>query len=201
MTRDASALDAALDHVLAFARERNIAVVPGYSPEGNDGIAVIQYHHSHLPRPERGNLAEGLTEALARLDVALIAVTRLEHTDDGWRRSTEMIQTGIALHRQLGDQAARASLEGVLAETKSSRRYIGTTESIGITAITRNPVVMIEWVEMTDWRQSISDAEDRIFAAAEHANGGDEDDDPFGLDEPPPPPPPPFGGRRVRRPS
>ena len=201
MTRDARALDEALDHLLAFARERNIAVIPGYAPEGNDGVPVIQYHSSHLPRPEGGNLAAGLTDALARLDVALIAVTRLEYTDDGWRRSKEMIQTGIVLHRQLGDQAARASLEGVLAETKSSRRYIGTTESIGITVITRNPVVKIEWVEMTEWRQSISEAEDRIFAAAELANGGDEDDDPFDVDEPPPPPSPPFGGRRVRRPN
>jgi len=201
MTRDARALDEALDHILAFARERNIAVIPGYAPEGNDGIPVIQYHQSHLPRPEGGNLAAGLTEALARLDVALIAVTRLQYSEDGWRRSTEVIQTGIALHRERGDQAARAALERVLAETKSSRRYIGTTESIGITVITRNPVVMIEWVEMTDWRQSISDAEDRIFAAAELANGGDEGDDPFDVDEPPPPPPPPFGGRRVRRPS
>ena len=201
MTRDARALDAALDHVLAFARERNIAVIPGYSPEGNDGVPVIQYHHSHLPRPEGSNLAQGLTEALARLDVALIAVTRLQYTEDGWRRSTEMIQTGIALHRERGDQAARSALEGVLAETKSSRRHIGTTESIGITVITRNPVVMIEWVEMTDWRQSISDAEDRILDAANLADGGYEDDDPFGVDEPPPPPPPPFGGRRVRRPG
>lgn len=200
MTRDARALDEALDHVLAFARERNIAVVPGYSPEGNDGIPVIQYHHSHLPRPERGNLAEGLAEALARLDVALIAVTRLQYTEDGWRQSTEMIQTGIELHRHRGDQAARTALERVLAETKSSRRHIGTTASIGITVITRNPVVMIEWVEMTDWKQSISDAEDRIYEAAGLADRGDEDDDPFGVDEPPSPPPPPFGGKRARRP-
>jgi len=199
MTTESKSLDEIVDHVTAFARERNIALMPGFAPEHEAGVPVIQYTTSQPGVAAPGDSARRFTDALERLDVALIAVQVRVFTEQRWRSAVEFIQGGIDLHRRRGNQAARAALDGVLAETRTARRHIGTTASIGITVITRNPTIMVEWVEMPEWHRSITDAEDAILAEAEYDDEADHDegDRTFGPDEPPPPPP--FGGRRVRR--
>jgi hypothetical protein len=198
MTTESKALDQIVDQVIAFARERNLAMIPGYPPEQEAGVPVIHYTASAPGVGDPGDSARRFTEALERLDVALIAVQVVQFTEDRWRSAIELIQSGIELHRHRGNQAGRAELDRVLAETKSTRRHFGTTSSIGITVITRNPTIMIEWVEMPAWHRSITEAEDAILSEAQHGEP-DYDDDDGTLPPDEPPPPPPFGGRRAGR--
>ncbi len=198
MTAESKSLDEIVDQVIAFARERNIALLPGFAPEREAGVPVI--HHTSQPGVSApGDSARRFIEALERLDVALIAIQILQFTEHRWRSAVELIQSGIDLHRQRGNQAARASLDGVLAETRATRRHIGTTATIGITVITRNPTIIIEWVEMPAWHRSITEAEDAVLAETDYTAPDIDDDDDLtrGPDEPLPAPPP--GGRRARR--
>jgi hypothetical protein len=199
MTTESSSLDEIVDQVSAFARERNIALMPGFAPEQEAGVPVIHHTTSQPGVTAPGDSARRFTEALERLDVALIAIQVLQFTEHRWRSAVELIQSGIDLHRRRGNQAARAALDSVLAEARAARRHIGTTATIAITVITRNPTIMIEWVEMPAWHRSIADAEDTIVAEAEYDEPDLDNDDNLtgGPDEPPPPPP--FGGRRARR--
>ena len=199
MTTESKGLDEIVDRVIAFAHERNIALMPGFAPEHEAGVPVI-HHTSYQPgvnAPDDG--ARRFIEALARLDVALIAIQVLQFTEQRFRSAIELVESGIDLHRHRGNQAGRVALDRVLAETRATRRHIGTTGTIAITVITRNPTIMIEWVEMTAWHRAITDAEDAVLAEAENGVPDFDDDDDLtrGPDEPLPPPP--SGGRRARR--
>ena len=199
MTTESKNLDAIVDQITAFARERNIALVPGFAPEQDAGVPVIHHTNPQPGAPDLGDTTRRFTEALERLDVALIAIEVHQFTENRWRSAVEFIPSGIDLHRRRGNQAARAALDGVLAETRAARRHIGATATVGITVITRNPVIMIEWLEGSTWHRSITDAEDAILAEEEYEDGPNLDDDDGTLRPDEPLPPPPVGGRRTRR--
>jgi len=177
MATSPEALDAALDHFRAHAAERGIPCIPGYPTDESTGIPVVQFHDQNLPAADPLAAAKAFTAVLAPIDVAMFAIQHTRFMEDYWRSSVALIQAELALRRELRDQSGGAALESVLAETKQARQYIGRTAVVGVTVITRNPTILIEWMETTDWYDSIITTERTIYELDKAGHVDDVDDD------------------------
>ena len=209
MATSPEALDAALDHFRAYATERGIPCIPGYSTDESTGIPVVQFRDQNLPADDPLAAAKAFTAVLAAIDVAMFAIHHTRFMEDYWRSSVALIQAELALRRELRDQSGGTALESVLAETKHARQHIGRTAVVGVTVITRNPTILIEWMETTDWYDSIITTEREILELdkVDHVDDVDEDidedidddEDWKGSEHPLLPPPPPRARTRRTR--
>ena len=171
----ANALDGALDAVTAYAAERRIPVVTGQADIRDRSCPVVRFRPVlPLEKPDPATAGRLFLQSLAELDVAMLVVSRDRLTEPQWSGVSDFMEESEEVMEPADADVVELN-RVIKAGVRESRRHIGQTGKTIVTAITRNPTTIVQWVEMAEWFTFVAAAEEAMIAAA--AGGVEEDDD------------------------
>ncbi len=187
-------MPAAIEHLRTWASAKGIAWVPGVLSEARGELPTVRFADRDAP-PQSLASAEALTRMLDALDVAMLVVS-IAILDEDTQQGAEALYEGEP--EVLTGPAAkeiRAMAEGLLSEVRAARKRIGEPGSVLVSAITRNPTVVIEWLATADWYLPI-EASELAYSEMDDVDVGPDPEDYDEWHEIEPEPPPPVPPRR-----
>ena len=188
-------LTTAIEHLRNWAVEKGVAWVPGTLGEDRGALPAVHFQrHNRLTLPVAS--AEALSGTLDKLDVAMLVVSIVTLDADTHKAAVALYEGEPDLQTGPDAREARAFVKGMLADARAAGEHIGKPGSVLVSAITRNPSVIIEWSAMADWYLPIEAAEMAWSDMEDFDAGSDPDDDEDGWEEIRPQPEPPVPPRR-----
>jgi hypothetical protein len=191
----AEQLQPAIEHLRTWASTKRVAWVAGLLSEARGELPTVHFAPPDDPLPPLAS-AEAFSRTLDGLDVGMLVVSIVILDDDTQQAAVALYEGDTDFLPGPDAKATRALVKNMLADARAARKYVGEPGSIIVSAITRNPTVVIVWSATADWYLPI-EASELAYAEMEDIDVGPEPDDiDDGWEEIELPPQPPLPPRR-----
>jgi hypothetical protein len=165
-----SPLESAFASQTRFAADRRIPVVLGARDLTNNALPLVTFvdweHRDGMP-----SVVDEMQQFITTLDslgVAMLVLRSPRLTRVEWEDAVAKVQDahdGFLQDRDTGDDgvdACRRSLEALVERVRELDVHIGELQSLRVSAITRNPAVIVQWNNFQPWDHFVDDVEGPI---------------------------------------